>query len=641
MICITFYDGFLKNYPLGITPLEVALDMNEKTAKEVLSASLNGHLVELSTPITNRNVQIIFYTWESILGKKNFWNSSVHLLAQALVKEFPEAKLTIGESTENGFYYDIDFIGTSQYISVNSFYNLEDRILDNAKKNYNFEIYSISKSKSLEYYKDNLYKIEIIKNLQEGNITFCRHDDFVGICNGLHIFNTNRIKYIKILNTSGIYWRSDKKNQQLTRIYGISFPNEKRMNEYLFKLNESKKYDHRKLGRDLELFNFSYSVGVGLPLWYPKGTILRRSLKDFLMRAQQKYGYEMIVTPHIGNKKLYKTSGHFDKYQNDSFITKYRNSFGEELLLKSMNCPHHCELYKSHSWSYRDLPKRFAEFGHVYRSEQSGELHGLTRTRGFTQDDAHIFCTNDQLLDEFHRVIDLVLYILQSIGFEDYTVQISLRDLNSMNKYIGKEQNWKKAEETIIEAVYNKNLPTKITHGEAAFYGPKLDFMVKDSLQRDWQLGTIQIDYNLPERFDLQYQGPDNSLHRPIIIHRAPFGSLERFIALLIEHTRGNFPFWLSPIQVILIPISEKYIFYAEKILHLLFKYGIRSNIDLRSEKTGKKIRDAEINKIPFMAIVGEKEMYTDTITIRGHSEGNIGTYTIQAFLDFFLKEMK
>lgn len=641
MICITFYDGSFKDYPLGITPIEVAIDMSEKTAREVLSASLNGHLVELSTPITNRNVQIIFYTWESTLGKKSFWNSSAHLLAQALLEIHPEVKLTIGQPIENGFYYDIDLISISQYISENYFYNLEYRILENAKKNYKFELYSIYKVKSLEYCKDNLYKIEIIKNLQKGNITFCRHNDFVGICNGLHIFSTGKIKYVKILNTSGVYWRSDKKNQQLTRIYGISFPNEKQMNEYLLRLDEAKKRDHRKLGKELELFYFSYSVGAGLPLWSPKGTILRRSLEDFLIRAQQKYGYEMIVTPHIGNKKLYKTSGHFDKYKNDSFVTKFSHNFGEELLLKSMNCPHHCELYKSHSWSYRDLPKRFAEFGNVYRYEQSGELHGLTRTRGFTQDDAHIFCTNDQLLDEFNRVIDLVLYILQSIGFEDYTLQISLRDLKSMNKYIGKEQNWKKAEKTIIEAVCNKKLSTKIIHGEAAFYGPKLDFMVKDSLLRDWQLGTIQIDYNLPERFDLQYKGPDNLLHRPVIIHRAPFGSLERFIALLIEHTRGNFPFWLSPIQVIVIPISEKYIFYAEKILHLLSKYGIRSNIDLRSEKTGKKIRDAEINKIPFMAIVGEKEMYTDTITIRGHSEGNIGTYTIQAFLDFFLKEMK
>lgn len=633
MICITFSDGTLKDYPLGITPIEIAYDINENTARQVLSASLDGYQVELSTPITKINIHIVFYTWENAPGKKAFWHSSAHLLAQALLEIYPQAKLTMGPPIDNGFYYDVDLGGAP--ISEKDFPNLEYRMLENARNNYIFELYSIYKAKSLEYYKENPFKIDMIKNLQEGNITFCRHDDFVDLCKGGHIFSTGQIKYVKILNTSGAYWRSDEKNQQLTRIYGISFPKKKQMNEYLLRLEEAKKRDHRKLGKELGLFNFSDSVGAGLPLWQPRGTVLRRSLEDFLIRTQKKYGYEMVVTPHIGNKKLYKTSGHFDKYENDSFLTRFSHHSGEEFLLKSMNCPHHCEIYRTHSWSYRDLPKRLAEFGNVYRYEQSGELHGLTRTRGFTQDDAHIFCTPDQLLDEFHRVIDLVLYILQSIGFEDYTVQISLRDSNITNKYIGKEKNWKKAEEAIIEAVCNKNLQTKIIHGEAAFYGPKLDFMVKDSLQRSWQLGTIQIDYNLPERFDLQYKGPDNRFHRPVMIHRASFGSLERFIALLIEHTMGHFPFWLSPIQVIVIPISEKYIFYAEKILHLLSEYGVRSRIDLRSEKTGKKIRDAEINKIPFMGIVGGKEMYTDTIAIRAHSEGNMGTYTIQAFLEF------
>ncbi|AGC66941.1 threonyl-tRNA synthetase [Candidatus Uzinura diaspidicola str. ASNER] len=636
MICIKFYDGFLKDYPSGITPIEIALDMNEKKAREVLSASINGHQVELSTPITKINIQIVFYSWENTLGKKAFWHSSIHLLGQTLLQIHPQAKLTIGNPIENGFYYDVDLVdGPQQNFSS----NLEERMLENARKNSIFELYSIYKAKSLDYYKENLYKIDIIKNLQEGDTTFCSNDDFVDLCRGTHIFSSGKIKYVKILNSSGVYWHSDEKNQQLTRVYGISFPNEKHMNEYLLKFEEAKKRDHRKLGKELDLFNFSDNVGAGLPLWKTKGTVLRRSLEDFLMRAQKKYGYEMVVTPHIGNKKLYKISGHIDKYENDSFLTRFSHHFGEEILLKSMNCPHHCELFKSQSWSYRDLPKRFAEFGNVYRYEQSGELHGLTRTRGFTQDDAHIFCTTDQLVDEFHRVIDLVLYILKSLGFEQYTIQISLRDLKIMNKYIGKEQNWKKAEEDIIEAVCNKNLPTKIIHGEAAFYGPKLDFLIQDSLKRNWQLGTIQIDYSLPERFDLQYQGPDNLLYRPVIIHRAPFGSLERFIALLIEHTGGNFPFWLSPIQVILIPISEKYIFYAEKILHLLYKYGIRSNIDLRSEKTGKKIRDAEINKIPFMAIVGEKEMYDGTISIRAHTIGNMGKFTFEAFLELLFNE--
>lgn len=641
MICVTFSDGTLKYYPLGITPIEIALDINEKTVREVLSASIDGNQVELSTPITKKKIQIVFYTWADTLGKKAFWHSSTYLLAQALIEINPNLKLTIGRPIENGFFYDVDLVDESQPISEKDFSNIENRMLENARKNSIFELYYNCKVKSLVYYKYNTYKLDIIKNFQYEKIIICLNNDFFDLNHNQHIFSTGNIKNIKILNLSGAYWQNHEKNQQLTRIYGISFMNEDQMNEYLFRLDEAKKRDHRKLGKELGLFNFSSSVGAGLPLWHHRGSLLRQSLKDFLISAQKKYGYEMVVTPHIGNKKLYKTSGHFDKYEKDSFLTRFSHTFEEEILLKSMNCPHHCEIYRSHSWSYKDLPKRFSEFGNVYRNEQSGELHGLTRTRGFTQDDAHIFCTTDQLLDEFHRVIDLVLYILQSIGFEDYTVQISLRDMNSMNKYIGKEQTWKKAEEDIIEAVINKNLQTKIIHGEAAFYGPKLDFMVKDSLKRDWQLGTIQIDYNLPERFDLQYKGPDNLLHRPVIIHRAPFGSLERFIALLIEHTGGNFPFWLSPIQVIVIPISESYIFYAEKILHMFSKHEIRSNIDLRSEKIGKKIRDAEINKIPFMAIVGEKEMHTDTISIRANCEGNIGTFTIQKLLEFFLNKMK
>lgn len=630
MIHITFPDGLVKKYPSGITPFEVARGLSESLARKVLSVTLNEHQADLSTPIT-QDVHLVFYTWEDPLGKKAFWHSSAHLLAQAILELYPQVQLTIGPPIENGFYYDVD-LGEADF-SEKDFPKLEALMLEHAKRASTFELYSISKARALEAYKENPYKTELIQNLQEGAITFCRHEDFIDLCRGGHIPNTSSIKAVKILNISGAYWRGDEKNKQLTRIYGISFPKKKELDEYLFRLEEAKKRDHRKLGKDLGLFTFSERVGAGLPLWQPKGAVLRKCLEDFLMRAQQKAGYEMVATPHIGHKELYITSGHWDKYGEDSFRPIATPHQGEEFLLKPMNCPHHCELYRAQQWSYRDLPKRFAEFGTVYRYEQSGELHGLTRVRGFTQDDAHIFCTPDQLLEEFQNVIDLVLYVFKSLGFERYKAQISLRDPKTPDKYIGLDEHWKKAENAIVQSVKDKSLPVEIVYGEAAFYGPKLDFIVKDALERSWQLGTIQVDYNLPERFDLHYRGEDNRWHRPVMIHRAPFGSLERFIAILIEHTAGDFPFWLAPVQVIILPISEKHSSYAEKILNLLSEANIRATIDMRSEKTGKKIRDAEMSKIPFMLVTGDKEASSDTLALRAHKRGDLGAHTIEDFL--------
>lgn len=636
MIKITLPDGSIREFEGGITPLEVAKSISDGLARNTISAVVNDKQVEVSTPIvTDSTLQLL--TWNDDLGKKAFWHSSAHLLAQAILAYYPHAKLTIGPPIEHGFYYDVDFGDES--LSEKDFEKIEKKMLENAKKNSTFSLYSVSKSEALKIYADNPYKTELIENLEDGSITFCTHDDFTDLCRGGHIPSTGIVKAVKILNAAGAYWRGDEKNNQLTRVYGISFPKQKDLTEYLERLEEAKRRDHRKLGKELGLFTFSEKVGAGLPLWLPKGTTLRKKLENFLSDAQKKGGYEFVMTPHIGNIELYKTSGHYEKYGADSFQPIKTPHEGEEFLLKPMNCPHHCEVYKAHQWSYKDLPKRYAEFGTVYRYEQSGELHGLTRVRGFTQDDAHLFCTPDQLLAEFEKVIDLVLYVFKSLGFEDFVAQVSLRDKENRAKYIGSEENWEKAENAIITAAKNKGLNTILEYGEAAFYGPKLDFMVKDALGRSWQLGTIQVDYNLPERFDLTYVGSDNEKHRPIMIHRAPFGSMERFIAILIENTAGNFPLWLSPEQYIILPISEKYTDYAKKVSQLLENHDICGLIDERNEKTGKKIRDAELNKIPFMLVIGENEKTNGTVSVRKRGEGDLGVMSVEDFINLFQKE--
>lgn len=638
MINITLPDGSIKQFERGITPMDVAKSISEGLARNVLSAVVNGNQVESTTPITtDATVQLL--TWNDDLGKKAFWHSSAHLLAQAIIEFFPNAKLTIGPAIENGFYYDVDF--GDEVFSEKDFEKIEKKMLENAKKKAEFKLYSVSKADALKEYADNEYKTELIENLEDGEITFCTHDNFTDLCRGGHIPNTGIVKAVKILNAAGAYWRGDEKNKQLTRVYGISFPKQKDLTEYLELLEEAKKRDHRKLGRELEFFAFSEKVGQGLPLWLPKGTAVRKKLENFLMKAQQKAGYEMVITPHIGHKDLYVTSGHYAKYGEDSFQPIHTPNEGEEFLLKPMNCPHHCEIYKTFQWSYKDLPARFAEFGTVYRYEQSGELHGLTRVRGFTQDDAHIFCTPDQLLDEFKNVIDLVLYVFSSLGFEDFVTQVSLRDPDNKEKYIGSDENWEKAEKAIIRAAEEKGLKTVVEYGEAAFYGPKLDFMVKDALGRQWQLGTIQVDYNLPERFGLTYVGSDNQTHTPVMIHRAPFGSMERFVAILLEHTAGNFPLWLTPDVFTVLPISEKYEEYGEKVSKFLENYDIRGLIDNRNEKTGRKIRDAEVKKIPYMLIVGEREMENGTVSVRKHGEGDLGTMTLEELKDRLLKEIE
>src|SRR5690554_591512 len=638
MINITLPDGSIKRCESGITPMDVAKSISEGLARNVLSAVVNGNQVESTTPITtDATVQLL--TWNDDLGKKAFWHSSAHLLAQAIIEFFPNAKLTIGPAIENGFYYDVDF--GDEIFSEKDFEKIEKKMLENAKKKAEFKLYSVSKADALKEYADNEYKTELIENLEDGEITFCTHDNFTDLCRGGHIPNTGIVKAVKILNAAGAYWRGNEKNKQLTRVYGISFPKQKDLTEYLELLEEAKKRDHRKLGRELEFFAFSEKVGQGLPLWLPKGTAVRKKLENFLMKAQQKAGYEMVITPHIGHKDLYVTSGHYAKYGEDSFQPIHTPNEGEEFLLKPMNCPHHCEIYKAEQWSYRDLPKRYAEFGTVYRYEQSGELHGLTRVRGFTQDDAHIFCTPDQLLDEFKNVIDLVLYVFSSLGFEDFVTQVSLRDPDNKEKYIGSDENWEKAENAIIQAAEEKGLKTVVEYGEAAFYGPKLDFMVKDALGRKWQLGTIQVDYNLPERFELTYTGSDNQPHTPVMIHRAPFGSMERFVAILIEHTAGNFPLWLAPDVYTILPISEKFQEYGEKVSKFLENYDIRGLIDNRNEKTGRKIRDAELKKIPFMLIVGEKEAERGTVSVRKHGEGDLGEMTMEEFKDKIVKEIE
>ncbi|WP_027394182.1 threonine--tRNA ligase [Aquimarina latercula] len=639
MIKITLPDGSVREFSESITAMDVAKDISEGFARNVISAKFNNTIIETSTELTTDG-NLVLFTWRDKEGKQAFRHSTSHVLAQALEELYPGVKLSIGPAIDNGFYYDVDL--GDKTISEKDFKAIEDKMLEIARGKHEFKMRSVSKSDALAKYKKegNEYKLELIENLEDGTITFCDHDTFTDLCRGGHIPNTGLIKAVKIMSVAGAYWRGDEKNKQLTRVYGTSFPKQKELKEHLALLEEAKKRDHRKLGKELGFFTFSQRVGQGLPLWLPKGAALRERLEQFLKKAQKKARYEMVVTPHIGQKELYVTSGHYAKYGEDSFQPINTPADGEEFLLKPMNCPHHCEIYKSGPWSYRDLPIRYAEFGTVYRYEQSGELHGLTRVRGFTQDDAHIFCTPDQLDDEFKKVIDLVLYVFGSLGFENFTAQVSLRDPDNPEKYIGDVENWEKAENAIISAAKDKGLDYVIESGEAAFYGPKLDFMVKDALGRSWQLGTIQVDYNLPERFDLEYKGSDNEMHRPIMIHRAPFGSMERFIAILLEHTAGNFPLWLMPEQVIVLSISEKYEKYAEKVLNLLENNEIRALADHRNETMGKKIREAEMKKIPYIVIVGEQEEKDNTISVRKHGGEDIGAISIEKFTEIITEEI-
>ncbi|WP_299333874.1 threonine--tRNA ligase [uncultured Psychroserpens sp.] len=639
MIDITLPDGSIKTFEAGTTPMEVAKSISEGFARNVISANFNDEVIETSTPL-NTDGSLVLYTWSNEEGKKAFWHSSSHVMAQALEELYPGIKLSIGPAIENGFYYDVDFGEHS--ISEKDFKTIENKMLEIARGKHDFKMRSVTKAEALSLYKsqNNEYKVELIENLEDGTITFCDHSTFTDLCRGGHIPNTGIIKAIKLMSVAGAYWRGDENNKQLTRVYGISFPKQKELTEYLQLLEEAKKRDHRKLGKELELFTFSQKVGQGLPLWLPKGAALRERLENFLKAAQKKAGYEMVISPHIGQKELYVTSGHFAKYGEDSFQPINTPAEGEEFLLKPMNCPHHCEIYNSRPFSYKELPKRYAEFGTVYRYEQSGELHGLTRVRGFTQDDAHIFCTPDQLDAEFKEVIDLVLYVFGSLGFENFKAQVSLRDPENPDKYIGSDENWKKAEDAILNAAIDKGLDYVVETGEAAFYGPKLDFMVKDALGRNWQLGTIQVDYNLPERFELTYKGSDNELHRPVMIHRAPFGSMERFIAILLEHTGGNFPLWLMPEQVIVLSLSEKYEKYSEKVLNLLENHEIRALADNRNETIGKKIREAEMNKIPFMIIIGENEEKENKISVRQHGGEDLGMISVDKFSEIVENEI-
>ena len=641
MIQITLPDGSIREFDSAVTVMDVAKSISEGFARNVISAKFNDETIETTTLLTT-NGNLVLFTWRDDAGKQAFWHSTSHIMAQVVKELYPNAKLTIGPSIERGFYYDVDFGDVS--ISDKDFAKIEKRMIEVARGKHEYKMRSTTKAEALQYYKDinNQYKVELIENLEDGTITFCDHDTFTDLCRGGHIPNTGIVKAVKILSVAGAYWRGDENNKQLTRLYGISFPKQKELKEYLELLEEAKKRDHRKLGKELGLFTFSQKVGAGLPLWLPKGAALRGRLEDFLKKAQKKAGYEMVMTPHIGQKELYVTSGHYAKYGADSFQPITTPKEGEEFLLKPMNCPHHCEVYNNMPpFSYKDLPKRFAEFGTVYRYEQSGELHGLTRVRGFTQDDAHIFCTPDQLDTEFKAVIDLVLYVFGSLGFENFTAQVSLRDPENPDKYIGSDENWEKAENAILSAVKDKELDYVIETGEAAFYGPKLDFMVKDALGRSWQLGTIQVDYNLPERFDLTYKGSDNQSHRPVMIHRAPFGSMERFIAVLLEHTGGNFPLWLVPEQVTILSLSEKYEIYAKKVSDSLENHEIRTQIDNRSETMGKKIREAEMNKIPYMLIVGEQEEKDGTVSVRKHGGEDLGTIPIEAFAQLINSEIK
>lgn len=637
---ITLPDGSQRAYPAGVTGLEIALSISEGLARNVLAAKVNGEVWDATRPITT-DAAVTLLTWTNDEGKSTFWHSSAHLMAEALEALYPGVRFGTGPAIERGFYYDVDLGGAS--ISQEDFPKIEAKMLELARKKNTYLREDISKADALAYFseKGDPYKIELINGLEDGHITLYRQGDFTDLCRGPHIPDTGFIKAIKLTNIAGAYWRNNEANKMLTRIYGITFPKQKELEEYLTLLEEAKKRDHRKLGKELKLFAFSEKVGQGLPLWLPKGAMLRERLENFMRKAQLRAGYLPVVTPHIGSKELYVTSGHWDKYGKDSFQPIKTPNEGEEYLLKPMNCPHHCEIYKTEPRSYRDLPLRLAEFGTVYRYEQSGELHGLTRVRGFTQDDAHIFCRADQVKEEFIRVIDLVLYVFRTLGFSEYSAQISLRDPENKSKYIGKDEDWEKAEAAIIEAAAEKELETVTELGEAAFYGPKLDFMVKDALGRKWQLGTIQVDYQMPQRFELEYVGADNQKHRPVMIHRAPFGSMERFIAILIENSAGQFPVWLSPDQVAILPISEKYADYADDLFFELQEQDIRGFVDHRDEKIGRKIRDAEVTKIPYMLIVGEKEAAEGRVSVRKKGEGDIGSMTTGEFSEYFASEIK
>ena len=635
MINITLPDNSVRQYQPGVTGMEIAASISEGLARNVLAVKINNQVYDLSRPIeSDAAVQLL--TWNDAEGKATYWHSSAHLMAEALEALYPGVKFGIGPAIENGFYYDIDLGG--KQLSQDDFPAIEQKMLELARHKSEYVRRPVPKAEAVEYFKNkgDQYKLDLLEGLEDGSITFYSQGNFVDLCRGPHIPNTGFIKAAKLMNVAGAYWRGDEKREQLTRVYAITFPKQKELTEYLERLEEAKRRDHRKLGKELELFAFSEKVGMGLPLWLPKGTMLRERLENFMRKAQTRAGYQQVVTPHIGSKELYVTSGHYEKYGADSFQPIRTPNEGEEFLLKPMNCPHHCEIYKTKPRSYRDLPLRLAEFGTVYRYEQSGELHGLTRVRGFTQDDAHIFCRPDQVKEEFIKVIDLVLYVFKVLGFDDYTAQISLRDPENKQKYIGTDEAWEKAESAIIEAAQEKGLRTVTELGEAAFYGPKLDFMVKDALGRKWQLGTIQVDYNLPERFQLEYTAPDNTKQRPVMLHRAPFGSLERFVAVLIEHCAGNFPLWLSPEQFAILPISEKYHEYADKVYQRLLQEDIRGFIDSRDEKIGRKIRDAEVQKVPYMIIVGEKEQENEIISVRKHGEGDMGNLTIEAFIQNF-----
>lgn len=640
MINITLPDGSIRQYEQGTTALQIAQSISEGLARNVLAAKVNGEVWDATRPI-NSDAKLVLLTMNDTEGKSTLWHSSAHLMAEALEALYPGTKFGIGPAIENGFYYDIDLGGKT--ISQEDFKKIEDKMLELARLGNAYTRTEVSKKDAIAYFREkgDQYKLELLENLEDGNITFYQQGNFTDLCRGPHIPNTGFIKAVKLMNVAGAYWRGDEKNKMLTRVYAVTFTKQKDLTDYLVLLEEAKKRDHRKLGKELELFAFSENVGMGLPLWLPKGAALRERLVQFLTKAQLKSGYLQVATPHIGNKKLYITSGHYEKYGADSFQPIRTPHEGEEFFLKPMNCPHHCEIYKASPKSYKDLPVRYAEFGTVYRYEQAGELHGLTRVRGFTQDDAHLFCRPDQVKEEFCKVIDLVLYVFKALNFTDYTAQISLRDPENKTKYIGSDENWHLAEQAIIESAKEKGLNTVVELGEAAFYGPKLDFMVKDAIGRKWQLGTIQVDYNLPERFELEYTGSDNQKHRPVMIHRAPFGSLERFIAVLIEHCAGKFPLWLSPEQVTILPISEKYNNYAKKVLELLKNYDIRGLVDERNEKIGKKIRDTELQKVPYMLIVGEKEEAENKVSVRKQAEGDLGSFDIEAFAKIINSEIE
>ena len=639
-IKITLPDGSVREYSKGISSYGIASSISEGLARNVLSAKVNGEVWDANRPIESDS-EVRLLTWNDPEGKATFWHSSAHLLAEALEALYPGVKFGTGPAIEKGFYYDVDLGGKS--LSNEDFSVIEAKMQELARQKNEFVRQPISKADALEFFteKGDEYKLELIDGLEDGQITLYTQGSFTDLCRGPHLPNTSTIKAVKLTNIAGAYWRNNQENKQLTRIYGITFPKQKELEEYIFQVEEAKKRDHRKLGKELDLFTFSDKVGQGLPLWLPKGAMLRERLESFLRKAQLRAGYQPVVTPHIGSKALYETSGHWEKYGKDSFQPIRTPDSDEEFMLKPMNCPHHCEIYKARPRSYRDLPLRFAEFGTVYRYEQSGELHGLTRVRGFTQDDAHIFCRTDQVKEEFLRVIDLVLYVFKTLGFDEYSAQISLRDPENKAKYIGSDEDWEKAERAIIEASAERDLQTVTELGEAAFYGPKLDFMVRDALGRKWQLGTIQVDYQMPQRFGLEYIGSDNQKYQPVMIHRAPFGSMERFIAILIENTAGQFPLWLSPEQIAILPISEKYSDYADEVFLILQDADIRGFVDHRDEKIGRKIRDAEVSKVPFMLIVGEKEQNDRMVSVRRKGEGDLGAMSLEEFSDFFQKEIK